>query len=99
MKMTLTHRLRAFACGALAAVLIGGTPQAQAPAASAARAEKAASAKAPTHAQGVKRLLITDAMVIPGTGVPAYGPVNLLVEDGLIARIGTDRRQWPAADA
>src|SRR6476660_1225349 len=56
--------------------------------------------KAPTHAQVVKRLRITNAMVIPGSGVPAYGPVDILIEDGLIARVGVDpSKRWPAADA
>ncbi len=34
--------------------------------------------KAPTHAQPVKRLLITNAMVIYGNGKPAYGPMDIL---------------------
>jgi imidazolonepropionase-like amidohydrolase len=56
-------------------------PSAQAPAASG----QAASA----HGRQVKRLLIKGAMVIPGTGVPASGPMDILVEDGLIARLGS----------
>ena len=60
----------------------------------------AAQGKAPAHAQVVKRLRITNAMVIPGSGVPAYGPVDILIEDGLIARVGVDtNKRWPAADA
>jgi imidazolonepropionase-like amidohydrolase len=52
------------------------------------------------HARQAKRLVIKDAMIIPGTGVPAYGPADILVEDGLIARIGTSAGgRWPAADA
>ena len=52
------------------------------------------------HARQVKRLLITNAMVIPGTGVPAAGPSDILVEDGLIARIGSSSGgRWPEADA
>ena len=39
------------------------------------------------HAREVGRLLIRSAMVIPGTGMPAYGPVDLLLERGTIARI------------
>jgi len=55
-----------------------------------------AGAKAPVHAKQVKRLLIKGAMVIPGTATPAYGPVDLLAEDGLIARIGDSAREhWP----
>src|SRR5258707_12284464 len=66
------------------------TPAAQAP---------AAGAKAAVHARQVKRLLITNAMIIPGTGVPASGPSDILVEDGLIARIGNGGGRWPDADA
>jgi imidazolonepropionase-like amidohydrolase len=66
------------------------TPTAQAP---------AAGAKAAVHARQVKRLLITNAMIIPGTGVPASGPSDILVEDGLIARVGSSKGgRWPEAD-
>ncbi|HUU36545.1 MAG TPA: amidohydrolase family protein, partial [Vicinamibacterales bacterium] len=38
--------------------------------------------------------------VIPGTGMPAYGPADILSEDGVIARIGDAvAGKWPAADA
>ena len=51
---------------------------------------------AAVHAKRVKRLLIRGAMVIPGTGVPAYGPTDIFVEDGRIARLGTSRAaNWP----
>src|SRR5215813_7180228 len=74
----------AAAAGALVAVPAAQTPRANAPA----------------HAKAVKRLLIRNAMIIPGTGVPAYGPSDILVEDGLIARIGSAAEQrWPDADA
>jgi imidazolonepropionase-like amidohydrolase len=54
---------------------------------------------APVHAKQVKRLLIRGAMVIPGTGVPATGPLDILVEDGLIARLGSSiAGSWPAAE-
>ena len=67
------------------------TPAAQAP---------AVGAKAAVHARQVKRLLITNAMIIPGTGVPAAGPSDILVEDGLIARLGSSAGgRWPEADA
>jgi len=57
-------------------------------------------AKAAVHAAQVKRLLVTNAMIIPGTGVPASGPSDILVEDGLIARIGNSASgRWPEADA
>ena len=57
-------------------------------------------APAPTHARALTRLLIRRAMVIAGTGIPAYGPVDLLAENGRIARIGNAATEkWPAADA
>src|SRR5262245_19826556 len=67
-------------------------PSAQVPAA------QAAAAKAAVHARQVKRLLIQHAMVIPGPGTPAFGPTDILVEDGLISRLGTASRAWPEAD-
>jgi imidazolonepropionase-like amidohydrolase len=71
---------------------VTSTPGAQAPG--------GAGAKAAVHARQVKRLLITHAMIIPGTGVPAAGPSDILVEDGLIARIGNSAGgRWPEADA
>src|SRR5262245_47609652 len=52
------------------------------------------------HAREATRLLIRNAMIIPGTGVPASGPSDLLIEGGVIARIGNATAQkWPAADA
>jgi imidazolonepropionase-like amidohydrolase len=59
-----------------------------------------AGAKAPVHAKPVKRLLIKGAMVIPGPAVPASGPIDLLLEDGLITRMGNSvAGHWPDADA
>src|SRR5262245_24215625 len=53
----------------------------------------------PQHAREASRLLIRGAMVIPGTGVPAQGPVDLLVEGRTIARIGNATAdRWPSAD-
>jgi len=76
----------------LAAVVALGAvvaPHAQAPAA----------AKAAVHAKQVKRLLIRNAMVFPGSATPAYGPTDILAEDGLITRIGESAREkWPEAD-
>ena len=40
------------------------------------------------HAQEVGRLLITDAMVIYGNAKPPFGPVDILVVDGLITYVG-----------
>ncbi len=65
-----------------------------------AQSRGAESAKRPAHAQPVKRLLIRNAMVLPGPAVPAYGPVDILIENGLIARIGrASAEKWPEADA
>src|SRR5215831_17670666 len=51
------------------------------------------------HGKQVRRLLIKGAMVIPGTATPAYGPVDILAEDGVIARMGNSAgERWPAAD-
>ena len=56
--------------------------------------------RAAEHARQATRLLIRGAMVIPGTGVPAFGPADLLLEGGLIARIGNAAAEkWPEADA
>lgn len=89
-----------YAAAAVAAAAVGVSLAAQTPAATA--------AKAPVHAKAVKRLLIRNAMVIPGTATPAYGPVDILVEDGLIARVGqapvagtpmAESHAWPTPDA
>ena len=61
----------------------------------AARAE----VKPPVHAKPVGRLLIRNAMVIYGNAKPAFGPVDILVQDGLIARVGSARPTDPAPDA
>jgi imidazolonepropionase-like amidohydrolase len=68
---------------------IAGTPQSAAPAVS----------KLPQHAQVVKRLLIKNAMVVYGNAKPAYGPTDILVQDGLIAKIGRVSPSDPAPDA
>ena len=70
------------------------------PSAPSAQAAHTQGAKTATHTQSVQRLLIQHAMVIPGTATPAYGPVDILVENGLITRIGDAAQQkWPAAEA
>ena len=52
------------------------------------------------HARESGRLLIRGAMVIPGTGVPASGPLDVLVENGTITRMGNAAAEkWPEADA
>jgi len=59
-------------------------------------AAKAPAAKPPVHAKQVKRLLIRNAMVIYGNAEPPFGPANIAVEDGLIARVGAVPRDWVA---
>jgi imidazolonepropionase-like amidohydrolase len=69
------------------------------PAQVAPQAQKSETAvKAPEHAKQYKRLLIRNAMVIYGNAEPPFGPTNICLEDGLIARIGGVPRGW-AADA
>jgi imidazolonepropionase-like amidohydrolase len=76
-------------CGAL--VCWPSAPRAQSSAGTAAQAA--------VHGKQVNRLLITNAMVIPGPAVPPFGPVDILTEGGRIARIGNARAgKWPAAD-
>jgi imidazolonepropionase-like amidohydrolase len=43
----------------------------------------------PTHARPGQRLLIQNAMIVYGNGNPPFGPADIVVEDGLIARITT----------
>ena len=82
------HVVRAAALAAALCTAAVVAPRAQSP------------APPPTHAKAATRLLIRRAMVIAGTGIPAYGPVDLLAENGRIARIGNAAaEQWPAADA
>src|SRR5262249_26475699 len=76
---------------AAACTVMASAPQAQAP-------STVTAASAAIHARQVRRLLITHAMVIPGPAVPAAGPMDILVEDGVIARMGTNAGRWPAAD-
>ena len=40
------------------------------------------------HARATRRLVIKNAMVIYGNAKPPYGPVDIVVQDGLIAYIG-----------
>jgi imidazolonepropionase-like amidohydrolase len=89
--MDQSSRLVAVALVVSAFIMAAGAPAAQAP--------PAAGAATAVHAKQVKRLLIKNAMVIPGTGVPAAGPMDVLLEDGLIARLGNSvAGKWPAAD-
>jgi imidazolonepropionase-like amidohydrolase len=88
----MTRFVRGSILATLALMCWGSMPQAQAP--------SRQTGPAPKHAAKMSRLLITHAMVLPGPATPPYGPVDILVENGLIARIGDATRQkWPAADA
>ena len=42
----------------------------------------------PVHARSAQRLIIKNAMVIYGSGRPAFGPADVVVEDGRITRVG-----------
>ena len=50
------------------------------------------------RAEPRRRLVIRNAMVIYGNAKPPYGPVDIVVQDGLIAYIGpadaTPARRW-----
>ncbi len=59
----------------------------------------AAQAPAPSHGKAASRLLIRNAMVIYGNAKPAFGPVDILVQDGLIARVGPLSPKDPPPDA
>jgi len=59
----------------------------------------AAQAPAPTHGKAASRLLIRNAMVIYGNAKPAFGPVDILVQDGLISRVGPLSPKDPPPDA
>jgi imidazolonepropionase-like amidohydrolase len=88
----MTRRLVGIAIGC-AAILAGAS-------ALLAQRQTTAAPKTPVHAAQVKRLLIKNAMIIPGPGTPAYGPADILTEDGVIAKIGDSvAGRWPEADA
>src|SRR6266705_713316 len=40
------------------------------------------------HAKAARRLVIRNAMVIYGNAKPPYGPVDIVIQDGLISYIG-----------
>jgi imidazolonepropionase-like amidohydrolase len=50
-------------------------------------AAQQSSSTPPTHAKGVRRLVIQNAMIIYGNAKPPYGPMDVLVQDGLITEI------------
>ena len=78
----------------LAAFLAAGVA-AQQPAGTPASPE----ARAPSHGKAVPRLLIRNAMVIYGNAKPAFGPTDVLVQDGRIARVGPASPKDPPPDA
>ena len=83
-----TNSIRTALVVAVALAGVSAAPRAQAP-------EKGA-----VHGDVVARLLIRNAMIIPGTGAPAYGPTDILVQAGAIARIGNSvEEKWSAVDA
>jgi imidazolonepropionase-like amidohydrolase len=51
------------------------------------------------HAKTARRLLIRNVMVIYGNARPAYGPVDVVVEDGIITYVGSTGGRLGAADA
>jgi imidazolonepropionase-like amidohydrolase len=55
--------------------------------------------KGPEHAKTVRRLAITNAMVIYGNAKPPFGPVDILIQDGLIAQIQPSALRAVDADA
>src|SRR5439155_170890 len=84
--LTMRNFMLTAVCLAVALAFVS-TPAAQTP----------SSATTAVHARQVKRLLIRNAMVIPGPAVPASGPIDILLEDGLIARMGSSAGgRWPA---
>jgi len=48
------------------------------------------------HAQASARLIIRNVMVVYGSGKPAYGPMDVTVESGLIAEVRAARAEPPA---
>ena len=93
MHASLVPRLRVLAgiAGLLAVMVVSGQAAEQRPV--------AARAAAPTHGKAATRLLIRNAMVIYGNAKPAFGPVDILVQGGVIARIGSPAPADPPPDA
>jgi imidazolonepropionase-like amidohydrolase len=57
------------------------------------------SGRVPEHARQYRRLLIRNAMVIYGNAKPAYGPMDIVLQDGIIADIRPASAHPPDADA
>ncbi len=63
------------------------------------QAARSPQAGAAAHGKAVRRLLIRNAMVIYGNAKPPFGPADILVQDGLIARVGRTPAGDPPPDA
>ena len=61
-----------------------------------AQTASSSTAPAPEHAKPVKRLLIRNAMIIYGNAEPPFGPADVAIEDGRIARVGSVPSDWRA---
>src|SRR5258708_310437 len=61
-------------------------------------AQQAPAAAPSMHAKPARRLVITNTMVIYGNAKPAYGPVDIVVQDGLISYIGSTPTARSASD-
>lgn len=82
----------------LARLVVAGLLLVAAPGSVAVRSQNATTA--PRHAVKPARLVIRNVMVVYGSGRPAYGPLDVTVEDGLIADIHAARGEAPTgADA
>lgn len=55
--------------------------------------------KTAVHGNAARRLLIRNAMVVYGNAKPAFGPTDIVVQDGLIARVGPSSPKDPPPDA
>ena len=53
---------------------------------------------APTHAQRPARLAIRDAMVVEGPGMPARGPLDIVVEGNRITQVGRVPASWQGVE-
>jgi len=58
-------------------------------------AAQQAPAAPPLHAKASRRLIIKNAMVIYGNAKPPYGPVDIVIQDGLISFIGSTTETPP----
>lgn len=93
-------RARASACRTCGAAIAIGLAAMTATAAGGQPVWQTGRPRPPAHGQPAKRLAIAGAMVIYGNGKPPFGPVDVVVEDGLIAYVGPPKPELRAsADA